>query len=194
MPIQPNEPSCQAISIQVSIISANDGSTPPAAHRVERGHQPAGPHLVDDRRRERAQPLGFGGLGAHQVAHPARQSTTRSAASAIDVIVAFPITDHSVRAPAPIESLDPKACRTTLLGVRHRPSPVHRRAAPLGDRTHQRLNQPLPPPQPAPRSHPHRPPRLPHPQPDPPTTPPTRPIQVVRHALAARPLSRAGSP
>src|SRR5580693_6998000 len=31
MPIQPNEPSCQAISIHVSIISWNDGSTPPAA-------------------------------------------------------------------------------------------------------------------------------------------------------------------
>ena len=31
MPIQPNEPSCQAISIQVSIMSRNDGSIPPAA-------------------------------------------------------------------------------------------------------------------------------------------------------------------
>ena len=31
MPIQPKEPSCQAISIHISIISANDGSTPPAA-------------------------------------------------------------------------------------------------------------------------------------------------------------------
>jgi hypothetical protein len=30
MPIHPNEPSCQAISIHVSIISANEGSTPPA--------------------------------------------------------------------------------------------------------------------------------------------------------------------
>src|SRR5215217_4086062 len=30
MPTQPKEPSCQAISIHVSIISANDGSTPPA--------------------------------------------------------------------------------------------------------------------------------------------------------------------
>ena len=31
MPIQPNELSCQAISIQVSIISRNDGSQPPAS-------------------------------------------------------------------------------------------------------------------------------------------------------------------
>src|SRR5271157_1109245 len=31
MPIQPKDPSCQAISIHVSIISWNDGSTPPAA-------------------------------------------------------------------------------------------------------------------------------------------------------------------
>jgi hypothetical protein len=31
MPIHPNDPSCQAISSQVSIISANDGSAPPAA-------------------------------------------------------------------------------------------------------------------------------------------------------------------
>src|ERR1700684_3739805 len=31
IPIQPKEPSCHAISIQVSIISRNDGSTPPAA-------------------------------------------------------------------------------------------------------------------------------------------------------------------
>ena len=31
MPTHPNEPSCQAISIQVSIISAKAGSTPPAA-------------------------------------------------------------------------------------------------------------------------------------------------------------------
>jgi len=30
MPIRPNDPSCQAISIQVSITSANEGSTPPA--------------------------------------------------------------------------------------------------------------------------------------------------------------------
>ena len=31
IPIQPSEPSCQASSVQVSIISANDGSVPPAA-------------------------------------------------------------------------------------------------------------------------------------------------------------------
>src|SRR3984885_12119795 len=31
IPIQPKEPSCHAISVQVSIISRNDGSTPPAA-------------------------------------------------------------------------------------------------------------------------------------------------------------------
>src|ERR1700722_3311518 len=31
IPIQPKEPSCHAISIQVSIISGKDGSTPPAA-------------------------------------------------------------------------------------------------------------------------------------------------------------------
>ena len=31
LPFQPKEPSCQAISIHVSIIAANDGSTPPAA-------------------------------------------------------------------------------------------------------------------------------------------------------------------
>ncbi len=31
IPIHPNEPSCHAISIQVSIIAVNDGSTPPAA-------------------------------------------------------------------------------------------------------------------------------------------------------------------
>jgi hypothetical protein len=31
MPTHPNEPSCQAISIQVPIISAKVGSTPPAA-------------------------------------------------------------------------------------------------------------------------------------------------------------------
>ena len=31
MPIHPSEPSCQASSIQVSIISAKDGSAPPAS-------------------------------------------------------------------------------------------------------------------------------------------------------------------
>src|SRR3979409_1376782 len=31
MPTHPNEPSCQAISIHVSIISVKEGSTPPAA-------------------------------------------------------------------------------------------------------------------------------------------------------------------
>ena len=31
MPIQPSEPSCQASSIQVSIISAKVGSLPPAS-------------------------------------------------------------------------------------------------------------------------------------------------------------------
>jgi hypothetical protein len=30
MPTHPNDPSCQAISIHVSIISVNEGSTPPA--------------------------------------------------------------------------------------------------------------------------------------------------------------------
>ena len=73
MPIQPNEPSCQAISIQVSIISANDGSTPPAATRVERRHQPAA-HISSTIAGVRVRdPLGFGGLGAHQVAHSAGQ-------------------------------------------------------------------------------------------------------------------------
>ena len=37
--------------------------------RVEGGHQATGPHLVHDRRRERAQSLGFRRLGAHQFAH-----------------------------------------------------------------------------------------------------------------------------
>src|SRR6185437_2249804 len=37
IPIQPKEPSCQAISIQVSIISWNDGSTPPAALGLNAG-------------------------------------------------------------------------------------------------------------------------------------------------------------
>ncbi len=37
--------------------------------RVEGGHQATGPHLVHDRRRERAQSLGFHRLGAHQFAH-----------------------------------------------------------------------------------------------------------------------------
>ena len=40
---------------------------------VECRHQPAVPHLVDDRRGQRPIALGFGGLGAHQVTHAARQ-------------------------------------------------------------------------------------------------------------------------
>src|ERR1700761_2011561 len=40
IPIQPKEPSCQAISIQVSIISWNDGSTPPAAFGLNAGIRP----------------------------------------------------------------------------------------------------------------------------------------------------------
>ena len=146
---------------------------------VERRHQPTGPHLVDDGRGKSAHPLRLGGLGPHEFAHPTGQPDNPVSGFGNRRHSRFPsLITASPRQPD-TESLDPKACRTTLLGVRHRPSPVHRRAAPLGDRTHQRLNQPLPPPQPAPRSHLHRPPRLPHPQPDPPTTPPTRPIPVV---------------
>lgn len=40
---------------------------------VERRHQPAGPHLVDDRRSQGAHAFGFGGLGSHQLAHAARE-------------------------------------------------------------------------------------------------------------------------
>ena len=40
IPIQPKEPSCHAISIQVSIISWKDGSTPPAAFGLNADHQP----------------------------------------------------------------------------------------------------------------------------------------------------------
>src|SRR5436305_5816138 len=40
IPIHPNEPSCQAISIHVSIISVNEGSTPPAAFGLNAGISP----------------------------------------------------------------------------------------------------------------------------------------------------------
>ena len=72
MPIQPKEPSCHAISIQVSIISANVGSTPPASTGLKDDIRPLS-HISSTIAGDmRAQPLGLGGLGAHQVAHPAR--------------------------------------------------------------------------------------------------------------------------
>ena len=73
MPIQPNEPSCQAISIQVSIISSERGLNTACRDGIERRHQPTGPHFIDNRAGERAHPFGFGGLGPNEVPHPPSQ-------------------------------------------------------------------------------------------------------------------------
>src|ERR1700722_7597293 len=43
IPIQPKEPSCHAISVQVSIISGKDGSTPPAALGLNATIRPEAP-------------------------------------------------------------------------------------------------------------------------------------------------------
>ena len=61
------------MSIQVSIISANLGSAPPASAGLN-AHQPASPHRLDDRRGQGARPLGLCGLRPHQVPHPAGQA------------------------------------------------------------------------------------------------------------------------
>ena len=69
IPTHPKEPSCHAISIQVSIISAERRLDSPGLDGIERRHQPAGPHRLDDLRREGACPFGLRGLGLHELAH-----------------------------------------------------------------------------------------------------------------------------
>ena len=86
MPIQPNEPSCQAISIQVSIISAKVGSTPPAATGLNADISPL-PHIASTiagvsvriRSDSAASPRTSSRI-------PRANPTTWSAVSAIDVM------------------------------------------------------------------------------------------------------------
>ena len=73
MPIQPNEPSCQAISIHVSIISANDGSTPPASTGLNADISPVA-HIASTIAGVSVRIRSDSAASArHQLAHPARQ-------------------------------------------------------------------------------------------------------------------------
>ena len=73
IPTHPKEPSCQAISIHVSIISANDGSTPPAATGLNADISPLA-HISSTIAGKCARLFGFGGLGQHEVPHPPCQT------------------------------------------------------------------------------------------------------------------------
>ena len=71
MPIHPSEPSCQASSIQVSIISAKVGSHPPASTGLNHCMRPLAHRASTVRSVEGALALGVGGLLGHQLAQGA---------------------------------------------------------------------------------------------------------------------------
>ena len=86
IPIQPNEPSCQAISIQVSIISGNDGSTPPASTGLNADISPEA-HIASTIAGVSVRFRSDSSASAATSSRiPRANPTTRSAASAIDVI------------------------------------------------------------------------------------------------------------
>src|ERR1700728_2578790 len=90
MPTQPNEPSCQAISIHVSIIWVNDGSTPPAATGLNDCINPLD-HISSTTAGVSVRIRSHSAASAATTSRMPRASeTTRSSVSAIDVIGASP--------------------------------------------------------------------------------------------------------
>jgi hypothetical protein len=90
IPIHPNEPSCQAISIQVSIISVNDGSTPPAATGLNADISPLA-HISSTMAGVRVRIRSDSPASARTSSRiPRANRTTRSDVSTIDVIMHFP--------------------------------------------------------------------------------------------------------
>ena len=86
MPIHPNEPSCHAISIQVSIISANVGSTPPAGIGLNADISPVArisATIAGVSVRIRSDSAASARTSSRM---PRASDTTRSSVSAIDVI------------------------------------------------------------------------------------------------------------
>jgi hypothetical protein len=94
IPIHPNEPSCQAISIHVSIISANDGSTPPTATGLNADISPVA-HISSTIAPVSVRIRSDSEASARTRSRiPRAGATTRSSTSAVDVIAVLlsPIT------------------------------------------------------------------------------------------------------
>src|SRR6478735_10606301 len=98
MPIQPNEPSCHAISIHVSIISVNEGSTPPAGTGLNDGKPLA--HISSTMAGVNVRSRSDSAAPARTRSRiPRARATTWLPTSAVDVIVVLllPITAALLR-------------------------------------------------------------------------------------------------
>src|SRR6476619_5012190 len=101
MPHHPNEPSCHAISIQVSIISVNEGSTPPAGTGLNDDIKPLD-HISSTMAGVNVRSRSDSAASACTRSRmPRAPATTWPPTSAVDVIVVvlLPITAALLRDP-----------------------------------------------------------------------------------------------